>query len=233
MEKSTGVVRALFLLGNLKDRTLIDDLGEQELAVLRDMFCSGVSPKDALEAIKLAKGGKDPLAQLSYDEKSSIARGAEKIVFLVSYLTSETVRDAYPISIEEAKSIKQLFDTGNHDQAVSSLQRAINAGLEGSGKTRRVLVKLGTLKGKDVANELVETLMSDLPQGFKALNITPHEVGVDNFTVEVRGYDLTGKNKKLVGKVARLLTYRVETKGELKPLFEIPGVKVEKISSSK
>lgn len=230
MEKSIGVVRSLFLLGNIEDRSNIDGLDEHDLAVLRDMFCSGVSPADAFKAIRLAPSGKNPLALLSHDEKSSIARGSEKIVFLVSYLTSDTVREAYPIAAEEGKSVKSLFSAGSHEQAVSSLQRAINASLEGSGKTRRVIVKLGTLKGKDVANDLVEGLMSDLPQGFRALNITPHDSGSGDYTAEVRGYKITGSNRKIVGKVARLLSYKVEIKAELKPLFEIPGIILEKAS---
>jgi hypothetical protein len=226
MEKNASVAKALFILGNLKDRKAIGDLDERDHSVLRDIYCSGVNPSDAATAIKLASEIEDPLSLLTKDEKSSIARGADKKVLLVSYLTSESVREAYPISPADAKNTKDLYDSGNFDQAVNLLQRSINSELEKTGRTRRVVVELGVVKTRDIADEMIAKYLKELPSGYQAMNFTPFDNGKGLYVCEVRGSSVGGVNKKLVSKVAKVLAYRVDSGTKYDQLKEIPGIKL-------
>ncbi|BBU94042.1 hypothetical protein [Hadaka virus 1] len=228
LETSPGVAKALGYLANQAERSRLESLTEADLVVLRDSFSSGVKVVEFKEALQRSRG-KDPLSVLGPEGRRAIVRPTTKKVFVVAYLTSQDVRNAYPISQDEFNRVKSLFDGGSHESAVSALQTAISGSLEKSGKTRTVEVRLGVLPTKDVTSNVLRSLMDSLPQQMQSMNISC--VGSsEGYEAYVQKHTVTGLNRKHVGAAARILTYYLNEGKDIGELKKVPGVSVEKDS---
>lgn len=224
---SPGVAKALGYLANQAERSRLEGLTNEDLIVLRDSFSSGVSVSDFVSARDMARG-KDPISLLGAEGKRAMVRPSTKKVFLVAYLSSEDVRKAYPVTTEELGRIRTLFDEDRHEAAVAALQTAINSGLEKSGKTRTVEVKLGTLKTRDVTHSVLRSLIDALPVQMQSLNISTTEMDDGGYEAYVQKHTVSGANKKSVGAAARILTSYLSEGKKLDDLQRVPGITVAK-----
>lgn len=226
-KKPGGVLKAVYFLSNMEARDSLSLLDTWDLVVLRDAFSAGATPKDVYEGLKESKG-KCAMRMLGIADMRKLQVGNMRVLQLPSYVKSQQLRTAYPVSDGDFEKVRSLYNESRFAEAVMILQKAINRRLEDDGKKRKVRVELGAVKEQDEDFQWLKSCTAELPAAYRGLYFSASEQD-DTFTCQVAGYSVTSEWKSTACDVARILSHRIMTGQDWSDLEEFPDADIEKL----